>query len=111
MRVKILITMATVLLLSLAVPHAYANQHGYACPLAFDLGGLTVEQALALPNIQAGLEAGEYTEEFVREFHVAGDRNGDGILCFQSFPSVASPSSLLQYYYNVVDNHASAPAG
>ncbi len=112
MRGRILTTLAVVALLVLAAPQvASAGKPGSVCPPAFDLGGLTVEQVLELPNVQAGLAAGEYTEEFVREFHVVGDRNGDGILCFQSFPTNADPASRLQYYYNVVDNNASTPSG
>ena len=39
------------------------------------------------------------------------DRNNDGLVCFQSFPTNANPASLLQYFYNTVDNNASVPSG
>lgn len=94
----------------LLVPQgALAVKPHLGCAPGFDLGGLTVEQALLLPNVQAGLAAGVFTEQDVRDFHIAHDKNGDTILCFQSKPTNANPASLLQYFYNVVDNNASVP--
>jgi len=111
-RRRILVTMLVAALAVLLVPQgASAGKPGHTCPPAFDLGGLTIEQVLQLPNVQAGLAAGVYDETSVREFQEATDRNDDGVLCFQSFPTNANPASLLQYYYNVVDNNASVPSG
>jgi len=99
-----------------AVPHV-AHAEGklrIACPPGFDLGGLTLDQALQLPNVQAGLAAGVYDEDFVAEVQVTVDANGDGVICFQTIPpSGATPNSASnwQYFYNVVDNKASVPSG
>lgn len=85
-----------------------------ACPPGFDLGGLTLEQALQLPNVQAGLAAGIYDEEFVAEVQDAVDANGDGVICFQTIPrsgASPNPASNWQYFYNVVDNGASVSSG
>lgn len=96
----------------LAVPQV-ARAEGnprMACPPGFDLGGLTFEQALQLPNAQAGLAAGFYDEEFVAEVHDAVDANRDGVICFQTIPAsgaTPNPASNWQYFYNVVDNNAS----
>jgi len=111
-RRMILVVLAVATLMVLVVPQsASAGKPSYNCPPGFDLGGLTADQALQLPNIQAGLAAGVYDEAFVRAFQVATDRNGDGVICFQSFPSNANDASLLQYFYNVVENNASVRTG
>jgi hypothetical protein len=104
--------LAAVGLCVLLVPQgALAVKPRLGCAPGFDLGGLTVEQALILPNTAAGLSAGVYTEQDLRDFFIDTDKNGDTILCFQSFPTNASPASLLQFFYNVVDNNASVPLG
>ncbi|HEX5911604.1 MAG TPA: hypothetical protein VFY54_00590 [Rubrobacter sp.] len=102
--------LAAVGLFVLLVPQsALAVKPRLGCAPGFDLGGLTVEQVLLLPNVTAGLAAGVYTEQDVRDFQIGADKNGDTILCFQSFPTNASPASLLQFFYNTVDNNASVP--
>jgi hypothetical protein len=84
----------------------------YTCPPGFDLGGLTVEQALQLPRIQAGLVAGVYTEEDLAAFYDNADGNGNGVICFQSIPPVeTNPASGWQYLYNIVEDNASVPSG
>lgn len=103
-------------LILLAVPQV-ARAEGkprIACPPGFDLGGLTFDEALQLPNVQAGLAAGFYDEEFVAEVHEAVDANRDGVICFQTIPAsgaTPNPASNWQYFYNVVDNNASVPSG
>jgi hypothetical protein len=100
----------------LAVPqvaHA-AGKPTIACPPGFDLGGLTLEQAIELPNVQAGLAAGVYDEAFVAEVQNTVDANGDGIICFQTIPASGvspNPAANWQYFYNVVENKASVPSG
>ena len=112
MRKKILAAMTTAVLMLLFAPQsAFAAKPGHTCSPGFDLGALTLEQELSLPNVQAGLAAGVYDMAFVAAFHQNADRNGDGLLCFKSFPSNANDASLLQYFYNVVDNNASVPSG
>lgn len=84
------------------------------CPPGFDLGGLTLEHALVLPNVQAGLAAGFYDEEFVAEVQDTVDANGDGVIWFQTIPAsgaTPNPASNWQFFYNVVDNKASVPSG
>jgi hypothetical protein len=103
-------------LIVLATPHVAraGGKPSTACPPGFDLGGLTVEQALQLPNAQAGLAAGVYDEEFLAEVQDTVDANGDGVICFQTIPAsgaTPNPASNWQYFYNVVDNMASVPSG
>jgi hypothetical protein len=110
---RTLTTLALVVLAVLLVPHsAFASKPSRTCPPGFDLGGLTVEQALQLPRIQAGIAAGQYTEADLDAFYDAEDSNGDGVLCWQSIPPVdTNPASGWQYLYNVVDDQASVPSG
>ena len=112
MRRKILVTMVVTVLAMLLVPEgASAGKPSYGCAPGFDLGALTLEQALQLPNAQAAIADGVYTVADVTASWPGWDKNGDGLICFQSFPANANPASLLQYYYNVVDNNASVPSG
>ena len=53
------------------------------------------------PTSQTALTAG---------FH-SHDRNNDGLVCVKSLPTNANPASLLQYFYNAMDNNASVPSG
>jgi hypothetical protein len=110
---RILATVALVAMaLWLAPQSAYAGKPSYRCPPGFDLGGLTVEQALQLPRIQAGLVAGVYTAEDLAAFYDSADANGNGIICFQSIPPVeTNPASGWPYLYNIVEDNASVPSG
>jgi hypothetical protein len=112
-RRRTLITLALVVLAVLFVPHsAFASKPSHTCPPGFDLGGLAVEQALQLPRIQAGLAAGQYTEEDLAAFYDAEDSNVNGVICWQSIPPVdTNPASGWQYLYNVVEDNASVPSG
>jgi hypothetical protein len=98
----------------LAPQGAFAVKPGSTCPPAFNLGGLTLEQALQLPNVQAGLAAGAYDEAALAAGFASVNANGDAIICFQTIPpSGATPNaaSLWQFNYNIVDNNASVPSG
>jgi len=100
----------------LAVPNVAraGGKPRIACPPGFDLGGLTLDQALQLPNVRAGLAAGFYDEEFLADAFEAEDANGDGLICFQTIPAsgaTPNPASNWQYFYNVADNKASVPSG
>lgn len=107
---KILTVTAVAVLAVLLVPQgASAGKPASVCPPGFDIGAVTLEQAIALPNTQRGLEDGFFTLEATIAGFDALDRNDDGLICFKSFPSNASPSSLLQYFYNGVDNNSSVP--
>jgi hypothetical protein len=61
--------------------------------------------------VQAGLADGIFDVASLTAGFDSLDRNNDGLVCFKSFPTNASPASLLQYFYNTVDNSASAPGG
>lgn len=100
------------LALLLAPQSAFADKPSYTCPPGFDLGGLTLEQTLQLPRVQAGLEAGVFTEDDLAAFFDSADTNGNGLICFQSGPPVApNPKSIITYAYNVVEDNASVPSG
>jgi hypothetical protein len=112
-RAMALLAFALIVLATPRVAHA-GGKPRIACPPGFDLGGLTLEQALQLPNVQAGLAAGVYDEEFVAEVQDALAANGDGLICFQRIPAsgaTPNPASNWQFFYNVVDNQASVPSG
>ena len=109
---KIYLIPAVAILAVLLVPQgASAGKPANVCPPGFDIGAVTLTEAIALPNTQRALTDGFATLEGVIGGFDALDRNGDGLVCFKSFPTNASPSSLLQYFYNGVDNNASVPGG
>ena len=111
MRRKGLILMAILALAVLLVPEtALADKPSRTCPPGFDLGALTLQQSLQLPNVVSGLADGVFDVESITAGFESVDRNDDGLICFKSFPSNANPASLLQYFYNVVDNNASVPS-
>lgn len=90
-----------------------AGKPSNTCPPGFDLGALTLEEALDLPRVQAGLAAGAYDEAFVVETFLSFDANEDGLVCHQDTFGIAgerpNPASQWQYLYNLVDNNASNP--
>ena len=81
---------------------------GFGCAPGFDIGAVTLEESLALPRLQAGLNAGAFTASDIAALFVAIDHNGDGILCFQDVGALSGVSHW-QYFYNGVDNNASVP--
>jgi len=108
-RTTLAVVAATMVML-LAVPlSASAGKPSRTCPPAFDLGLVTLEQDLTLPRTVAGLEAGEFTEAEIVEFHEIYDKHGDG-LCFKTVPPSGTQPSFWPYNYNVVDNNASVPS-
>jgi hypothetical protein len=102
---------ACALLLSVAPLHLAmaGGRAGYGCPPAFDLGGLTLPETLALPRIQAGLAAGVYTVEDHTAVFNSVDHNDNGVICFQDVGALNGGASIWQYFYNVVDDNASVP--
>jgi hypothetical protein len=88
---------------------ATGGRAGYGCPPAFDLGGLTLPETLALPRIQAGLAAGVYTVEDHTAVFNSVDHNENGVICFQDVGALNGGASIWQYFYNVVDDNASVP--
>jgi hypothetical protein len=105
-------TAACILILSVASlsPAMAGGRAGYGCPPAFDLGGLTLPETLALPRIQAGLAAGAYTMEDHTAVFNSVDHNENGVICFQDIAALNGGASFWQYFYNVVDDNASVPA-
>jgi hypothetical protein len=96
----------------LVVPTAGAGgQAGWSCPTGFDRGGLTYDQALALPRIQAGFAAGVHSEADFAPFFAAVDRNGDGVVCVKTNPAGNGLPEHWYYAYNFVDDNASVPNG
>jgi hypothetical protein len=112
MRGKIILATLAVALMVFALPQgASAAKPSNGCGPGFDLGAITLAEALLLSNVQAGLADGVFDVADLTAGFESGDRNNDGLICFQSFPTNASPASLLQYFYNIVDNNASVPSG
>lgn len=112
MRGKIILATLTVALMVIALPQgASATKPTTGCARGFDLGAITLEEALLLSNVQAGLADGIFDVAALTAGFDSLDRNNDGLVCFQSFPTNASAASLLQYFYNTVDNNASVPSG
>jgi hypothetical protein len=94
---------------ALLSPAVAGGRAGYGCPPAFDLGGLTLPETLALPRIQAGLAAGAYTLEDHTAIFNSVDHNDNGVICFQDVGALNGGVSSWQYFYNVVDDNASVP--
>lgn len=92
---------------------ALADKPRVTCPSGFDLGALTFEQAVALPATQTGLTDGIFTLADVQAGFDAVDANQNDLVCFQDVYGIArenpNPASLLQYFFNIVDDNASNP--
>ena len=84
------------------------GQAGYGCAPGFDLGGLTLEQGLALPRVQSGLTAGAYDIAGLSAQFNKVDHNGDGVLCFKDVGALNGGVSIWAVLYNIVDDNASA---
>jgi hypothetical protein len=110
-RRTLILVAACLLVLSVAPlrPAMAGGRAGYGCPPAFDLGGLTLPETLALPRIQAGLAAGVYTVEDHIAVFTSVDHNDNGVICFQDVGALNGGASIWQYFYNVVDDNASVP--
>jgi hypothetical protein len=112
MRGKIILATLAVAVMVVALPQgASAAKPSNGCGPGFDLGAITLEEALLLPNVQAGVADGIFDVSDLTAGFDSLDQNNDGLVCFKSFPINANPASLLQYFYNTVDNNASVPSG
>jgi hypothetical protein len=111
MRRTLILTAACLLVLSVGPvsPAVAGGRAGYGCPPAFDLGGLTLAETLALPRIQAGLAAGVYTVEELTAVVDFLDHNDNGVICFKDVGALNGDASTWQYEYNAVDDNASVP--
>ena len=80
-----------------------AGKAELGCPPSFDIGAVTLQESLALPRLQAGLDAGAFTASDIAALFVAIDHSGDGVLCFKDMGALTDASHW-QYFYNGVDN-------
>ena len=99
-------------LLAVAVPatsQAAGGKPANTCPAGFNLGPVTVAQALTLPRSLAGIEAGVVTEERIIAGVNSVDKNANGRVCVQlSRGLVISQRPNGQFFYNIVDDNSSA---
>jgi len=116
-RLPQLLVVGVILLLAvgptlLVAPGARAGgQAGYGCSPGFDVGAVTSEQWLSLPRNLAGLAAGAYDmNSFVSKFN-AIDHNGNGVICVKDVAGLNGDAGPWLYFYNSVDDNASAPTG
>src|SRR4051794_20974124 len=83
-RLAVLVAVGAVLL---AAPSAGAGgQGGFGCSNGAELGGVTFDQMLLLPRVQAGLVAGVYDAAGNATFFARVDKNGDGLICVHTGP-------------------------
>jgi len=96
----------------LAAPGARAGgQAGFGCSQGFDVGAATLGQYLSLPRNQAGLAAGAYSESsLVSKFNTV-DSNGDGVICVKDVAGLNGDAGPWPFFYNIVDDQASASTG
>jgi hypothetical protein len=114
MRRTALALVVTLALTVLLFPQsALAAKPRVTCSPGFNLGALTFEQAVALPATQRGLADGVFTLDDIRAGFDSVDANDNNLVCFQDVFSIAgerpNPASLLQYFFNIVDDQASTP--
>jgi len=98
-------------LMAAAAPAASqaAGKPANTCPAGFNLGSVTVAQALKLPRSLAGIEAGVVTEERIIAGVTSVDKNANGRVCVQlSRGLVISQRPNGQFFYNIVDDNSSA---
>ena len=72
-----------------------------------ELVELRVESPLRHERVVRSL----FDEASLRAGFNSHDRNNDELVCFKSLPTNANPASLLQYFYNAVDNNVPVPSG
>jgi hypothetical protein len=108
------LALTTALALTVLVPQsALAGKPRTTCAPGFNLGALTVEQALALPGTQRGLADGISTVADLEGGFDAVDKNDNDLVCFQDVFAIAgenpNAASLLLYFFNITDDNASRP--
>lgn len=87
------------------------GQAGFGCSTGFDLGGLSFDQALLLPRIQAGIAAGVGDAASFAIFFNTIDHNGDGVVCAKTNPAGNGSPAHWLFAYNFVDDNSSATTG
>jgi hypothetical protein len=98
----------SLLTLLVASPAVAAGNAGFGCPTPYE--GFTFTQSLDLPRIQAGLDAGAYTEAQLQGTFDVIDHNNDGVICLK-VPhgwDNANPAAGKQYFYYLpIDDNSS----
>ena len=97
--------------LAAASPAAAGGNAGFGCPPGFDIGAVTLEQALALPRVQAAFAAGVYDADAVIAAFTSSDRNANGVICIKDIATLTNEAGGSQYLYETNDDNASAVAG
>jgi hypothetical protein len=110
-QVWVILLVAVVAALVAAPGAGAGGQAGYGCPPGFDVGGVNLQQFLALPRHQAGLAAGAFGEDFLLSVFSKVDHNGDGVVCAKDVAALNGGVSFWQYVYNLADDNASPAAG
>lgn len=107
MRSKTLVVGAATVLLAVGslAGGASAKDVDGCAPGYSEPGAVTFEETLRLPRIQAGLEAGVYTQEDLAGVLAVLDENGDGVICLKA-PSQLRGNSGKSWgsYYLGADN-------
>lgn len=96
--------------LAAASPAAAGGNAGFGCPPGFDIGAVTLEQALALPRVEAGIAAGAYDASAVIATFNSVDRNANGMICIKDIATLTHEAGGSQYLYETNDDNASAAA-
>jgi len=76
-------------------------------PPGFELGALTLEQALQLPRFVAGIDAGVFTVERITAHFAEFDVNGNGVLCYKHVPGLEHAGA--PYSYEIIDDPGGNP--
>jgi hypothetical protein len=101
------LAVGSTLILAAASGTASAATPPAGCGAGFDLGPLTIDQAVALPRTQAAIADGLTTQGDVRAGYAGLDRNGNGVICVKlphGFEVSSRPFG--QYFYNFADDNA-----
>ena len=84
MRVTIILATLAVALMVFALPQsASAVKPSNGCAPGYDLGAITLEEALLLPNVQAGIADGIFNVAALTAGFDSHDRNNDELVCFE----------------------------
>jgi hypothetical protein len=110
---RLLLTVVGCALLATAgsVPAAHAQgKPNNGCPPGFNLGPVTIDQAVALPRSQAAMNAGLITEDQLRFSYTGFDRNQNSTICAQlSHGFEVNSRPFGEFFYNFADDNASVP--
>jgi hypothetical protein len=81
------------------------------CGAGFDIGPVTIDQAVALPRSQEAIADGLTSESAARAVYAGIDANGNGVICAKlphGFEVGSRPFG--EYLYNFVDDDAAGRA-